>query len=313
MSSANPPAGAGASDDAAAGSERTLAPGVDQLALEAPTLPPYTTTWTTLIRSGTRALLIDPGFGTADDAGRLLAWARARGARDIDRILLTHGHRDHVAGLPALLDLLPSVSVLGHPAEAPRLPSSVALVPLTDGRRLVLGGALLTVHHTPGHAPGHLVFGVTPAAEPSDAPGRTGVVAGDLLVGRNAPWIGVPDGDVDAYLGSVERIRALSPAWLATSHGAAPDDPDSALAGAAAHRRARLDAVAAALDRPRTLNELVDAVYGTPDETARPRLRASMLAQLRSLMRARRAWHVGSDEEGPFSRTPGGREASDAD
>jgi glyoxylase-like metal-dependent hydrolase (beta-lactamase superfamily II) len=278
---------------------------VHQLALSARTLPPFGVTWVTLVRSGARGLLIDPGFADADDADRLIAWARALGVTALDRVAITHGHHDHVAGLPALLQRLDDATVHAHPAEAASLPAGARWTPLGDGRLLVVGGATVRALHTPGHAHGHLAFEVAPAADPHDHPGPSGLVAGDLLVGGRAPWIGLPDGDVDAYLDSVARMRARRPAWLAPAHGDPPDDPAAALADAATHRRARLEATLAALDRPRTLAELVERVYGPVGEDAWRLLRAALLANLASLLRARRVAHVGEGEEGPYARMPG--------
>jgi len=84
--------------------ERRVAPGVHQLALPSRTLPPFDATWVTLLVADGRAALIDPGFADPGDADVLVAWARERGARDLDRVFLTHTHGDHVAGLPALLE-----------------------------------------------------------------------------------------------------------------------------------------------------------------------------------------------------------------
>lgn len=294
------------SDDvAAAGARRTVAPGVDQLAVRSPTLPPFATTWLTLVRSGARGLLIDPGFVDPDDVRDVLHWARSRGASDVDRILLTHTHRDHVAGLEPLARALGDVPVHVHPAERAHLPASVRSVPLADGRVLVIGGATLRAHHTPGHAPGHLVFEIAPADDPHAEVGPPGVVAGDLLTGRGAPWIGLPDGDVDAYLDSVAKVRSLRPAWIATAHGARPDDPDAALADAAEHRTARREATWKVLSQARSLDAIREAVYGPAPESMTARLRAATLANLLSLMRARRVVHLGDDEHGPYLRAPG--------
>ena len=293
--------------------ERRIAPGVHQLALPSRTLPPFDATWVTLLVADGRAALVDPGFTDPRDADVLVAWARERGARDLDRVLLTHTHGDHVAGLPALLERLGPAPVHVHPAEADRVPGDADVRPLGDGRRLMLGGAVVHALHTPGHAPGHLAFELS---WPADASGRTqpsGVVAGDLLTGEGSSWIGLPEGDVAAYLDSLARIRSRGPAWLAVAHGGAIGDPAGALDAARDRRLRREATIMAALDAPLRTDELMIRVYGElredpPDVAGREMrrlVRDALLAQLVKLMREMRVMHLGDDAEGPWARRHG--------
>lgn len=115
-----------------------------------------------------RAALIDPG----GEAGRLRAEVEARGLT-LEKLLLTHGHLDHVGAAAALRDLL-GLPILGPgredafwlealPEQA-RLfgfPPSPAFEPdrwLEDGDTVSVGSLLLRVVHCPGHTPGHVVF-----------------------------------------------------------------------------------------------------------------------------------------------------------
>ncbi len=284
--------------------ERRLASGLWQRALASDTLPPFDATWSGLITFGGRGLLIDPGFRDPSDADVLLAWAAARGATDVDRVALTHTHPDHVAGLPALLERLGAVPVHVHPAEIDRLPSGVRGVATGDDRVLPLAGRRVRALHTPGHAPGHLTFAVETDA-PEEADANDALFVGDLLTGRGGAWVGLPYGDVDAYLASLARIRARAPARLGPAHGDAIDDPAAALDAAAAHRRDRLEGIVAALATPRTLDELQRELYGEVPPDAERFVRGALLASLASLLRARRIAHVGTDEAGPYQAMPG--------
>jgi len=310
--------------------ERRIAPGVHQLALPSRTLPPFTDTWITLLVVNGRAVLVDPGFADPGDAEVLVAWARRHGARDLDRVLLTHTHGDHVEGLPALLEQLGPVPVHVHPAEAGRVPGEGDVRPLGDGRRLMLGGAVVQAIHTPGHAPGHLAYELS---WPTDPGGRTrpaGVVAGDLLTGLGSSWIGLPEGDVAAYLDSLARVRSRSPSWLAVAHGEPIVDPVAALDAARDHRLRREAAIVAALSEPLGTEALATRVYGElhgdptgeaardpdSDRDDEPRrgartlvrdalVRDALLAQLVKLMREMRVVHLGDDDEGPWVRRDG--------
>lgn len=115
-----------------------------------------------------RAALIDPG----GDDERLLAAVAERGLT-LERLLLTHGHMDHVGAAGRLADRL------GIPIEGPHredafllaaLPQQCRMfgfppvLPFTPGRWLADGDAVrvgeetMTVLHCPGHTPGHVVF-----------------------------------------------------------------------------------------------------------------------------------------------------------
>lgn len=85
-------------------------------------------------------LLVDPGW----EPDRLARQAEALGVR-VTRVLATHGHPDHVQGVPRLKQLT-GAEVLAH--ESADHPFDV---PLRDGQRLRAGELELEVHHTPGH------------------------------------------------------------------------------------------------------------------------------------------------------------------
>ncbi len=114
------------------------------------------------------AALIDPG----GDVDRLLAAIDQAGVR-LEKLLLTHGHLDHVGGALELARGL-GLPILGpHPADAfwldalPRqaemfgFPPAAAFAPdrwLEHGDHVELGETRLDVLHCPGHTPGHVVF-----------------------------------------------------------------------------------------------------------------------------------------------------------
>lgn len=114
------------------------------------------------------AALIDPG----GDVDRLLAAVDQAGVR-LEKLLLTHGHLDHVGGALELARGL-GLPILGpHAADAfwldalPRqaemfgFPPAASFAPdrwLEHGDHVELGETRLDVLHCPGHTPGHIVF-----------------------------------------------------------------------------------------------------------------------------------------------------------
>jgi glyoxylase-like metal-dependent hydrolase (beta-lactamase superfamily II) len=79
------------------------------------------------------------------------------GGRAVKAIICTHAHDDHVRVAPALRERT-GAPILLHPDDRPlwELTHTDDLwdADLTDGQSIKIGGAALTVIHTPGHAPG---------------------------------------------------------------------------------------------------------------------------------------------------------------
>ena len=82
---------------------------------------------------------------------------RVVGGRAVKAIVCTHAHDDHVRVAPALREAT-RAPILLHPDDRPLWELTHGDVepdgPLSDGKRLVVGETVLTVLHTPGHAPG---------------------------------------------------------------------------------------------------------------------------------------------------------------
>jgi glyoxylase-like metal-dependent hydrolase (beta-lactamase superfamily II)/8-oxo-dGTP pyrophosphatase MutT (NUDIX family) len=237
-------------------------PGVWALPVRTRTLPPASCTnvW---MPGGERFVVVDPGSDEPDELDKLLRIIKRRidTGVPVDAVVLTHHHRDHVAGAAAIASAL-SVPILAHEQtlrRLPALPTQVAKRVLADGASIDLGGVSLTAVHTPGHAPGHLAF---------FEPQRRVLIAGDLVSGLSTILVGLDGGDLDAYLDSLRRVVALAPKLVLPSHG--PPLPGGSLAATIAHREAREARIAAALRAtPRPLAEIADEAYAdTPQAPA---------------------------------------------
>lgn len=151
-----------------------------------------------------RAALIDPG----GEAERLLAEVAQRGLT-LEKILLTHGHLDHVGAAVELRDALgipivgPARSeqfwldLLPQQAELFGFPPAVAFTPdqwLEDGDAVEVGAIRFAVLHCPGHTPGHVVF-YQPEAQLA--------FVGDVLFKGSIGRTDFPRGDHAALLAAI--------------------------------------------------------------------------------------------------------------
>lgn len=150
-----------------------------------------------------RGILVDPG----GEPARILRMVQRAGVA-IEAIWLTHGHLDHIGAIAALRREW-KVQVLLHPLDLPlykRAAQQAAFYGLTfeqpadpdaglhDGQVLAVGSHRFTVRHTPGHAPGHVVF-----------QGEKVMIGGDLLFAGSIGRTDLPLSDPDA----MERSLAL--------------------------------------------------------------------------------------------------------
>lgn len=230
-------------------------PGVWLVPQKSATLPPASHTNAYLL-GARRFLIVDPGSDDPEELALLVDTVQRR-RRDGDRveaIVLTHHHRDHVAGSPALADML-RLPIRAHPETASRLTHLDAELSsnLRDGDELDLEGMTAIVRHTPGHAAGHIALQV---------PEYRFTLCGDLISGVSTIVIDPDDGDMTQYLKSLSRLAALEPGQLFPAHG--PPQPAGALRAAVEHRLSREAQIKAAREAGSTsVDELVHAVYGS--------------------------------------------------
>lgn len=132
--------------------------------------------------------------------------------QDLKRVIVTHGHGDHINGLPEILGETQS-QVFAHEADAEMIEKLFPLAGrLKDGEVIDLLGGLQVVH-TPGHSPGSVCF---------YSPSRKVLFPGDLILNRGEFSGPIPRYTQDlalAHRSIRERVVPLDFEMLCVSHG----------------------------------------------------------------------------------------------
>ena len=221
------------------------------------------------------AVLVDAGVGDPRHLAAIEAELARHSAR-LARVLVTHGHADHASGAPALRAAYPGIRL--QKFRWPRLDGSglISWEPLADGEEIPVGNRILSVIHTPGHSPDHVVFW--------DPLSRT-AFTGDLVVSGGSVMIHTSrGGHLAQYMASLERVLGLGAVRLLPGHGKAIDDAESVLRGYLDHRRMRerqvIEALAAGLA---TVPAIANSIYDGLNPALMPAARENVQAHLEKL------------------------------
>ena len=204
-----------------------LAPNANMMTLDG------TNTWVLREPAGRRSVVIDPG---PPDEAHLAAVAEVAG--EVGVVLLTHHHLDHSE---AAKDF---ASRMGCGVRALDPAYRLGGEGLHDGDVVEVDGLEVRVVGTPGHSADSLSFLL---------PAERVVLTGDTVLGRGTTVVAHPDGQLGAYLDSLDRLHALADRHeverIWPGHGPVIDDALAALDYYIAHRHERLDQVRAALEQ----------------------------------------------------------------
>jgi len=250
----------------------------------------FTGTGTYIVgRAGTGAgvAVIDPG--PLDDT-HLAALLTAVAGRPVSHVLVTHTHRDHAplarpfaeaVGAPILAAQPPTRTI--HASGTPDEDEDQTFAPdlvLRGGEAIEGDGWTLEALATPGHASNHMAFILRE---------ENALFCGDHVMGWSTTVVAPPDGDMTAYLDSLDRVIARDFATLWPTHGAPITEPGPFLAAYKAHRLAREAQIIARMEGgERRISEIVPNLYAAVDPRLWPAASLSVWAHLIALRAAGR-------------------------
>ena len=238
----------------------------------APNASPYTFTGTQtyLVGAGDAVAVIDPGpagTGVAGHAdthgeGHVAAILAALGSARLAAILCTHTHRDH-SPAAAELKVLTGAPIIGCAPlamedDGPR--ADTAFDPdyapdrvLVDDERLTGPDWTIAAVATPGHTSNHLCYALVESGA---------LFTGDHVMAWSTSVVSPPDGDMAAYMASLQKLYERADTVYYPAHGPAVTKPQQLVRGMLGHRRSREAQIVRLLAaHPQTIPDMVGAMY----------------------------------------------------
>ena len=257
-----------------------LEPGVARVLAHNPSAFTYYGTQTYLI--GTHEVAItDPG---PDLPEHLDALEEAIGGRKVTAIMCTHTHRDHSpaarplserTGAPIIGCAPLALETVGPRADAAfdgdYMPERV----LQDGDALQVDGEPLIAVATPGHTSNHLCYAY-----------RGALFSGDHVMGWSTTVVVPPDGDMAAYMASLDKLRKRDDRVYYPAHGPAVTNPQQYVRHLVGHRMQREKQILNLVrQQPRSIPDIVANAYPGLDPRLIAAAGGSVFAHLLDLER----------------------------
>jgi glyoxylase-like metal-dependent hydrolase (beta-lactamase superfamily II) len=261
-------------------------PGVRRILCNNPSPFTFKGTMSYIVGRG-RVAVIDPG---PDDAAHGAALLDAVRGETVTHIFVTHTHRDHSPGVPALKRATGAhvlaegphrVSRPLHVGDGPRLDASndTDFKPdraLADGELVQGEGWTIEAVTTPGHTANHMAFAFKEANV---------LFSGDHVMAWSTPIVAPPDGSMGDYMASLQKLAKRGEPMYFPGHGPAVRNAPRFVAAYILHRKAREASIVNRLSSGETdIPALVEAIYSNLDPRLTKAAGMSVLAHLEELV-----------------------------
>ena len=265
------------------GESEQIAPGVRRVIAENPS--PFTLygTGTYILGTGNVAV-IDPGPA---DPAHIRAIMQAVEGETISHILVTHTHMDHSPGCALLKQQTDAPTYAYGPHGAGKLEEGVPVeeggdmdfVPderVVDGQVIEGGDWSVECVYTPGHTSNHMCFALREAKT---------LFTGDHVMGWSTSIISPPDGDMAAYMASLDLLLERDDEFYWPTHGPVIDDPKTHVRAFIEHRREREAQILNCIDDGvGQIGEMVPLMYKDTPEFMYPAAARSVYAAIEYLV-----------------------------
>jgi glyoxylase-like metal-dependent hydrolase (beta-lactamase superfamily II) len=261
-------------------------PGVRRLLCNNPSPFTFKGTVSYIIGRG-KVAIIDPGPDNPEHCAALLDAVRGE---TVTHIFVTHTHRDHSPGVPAI-KAATGATVLAegphraaralHVGDGPRLDASndTDFKPdraLADGEVVRGDGWTIEAITTPGHTANHMAYAFREANV---------VLSGDHVMAWSTPVVSPPDGSMGDYMASLQKLAKRSEPIYFPGHGPAVRSAPRFVAAYILHRKAREASILNQLAKGETdIPSVVGAIYANLDPRLVKAAGMSVLAHLEDLV-----------------------------
>ena len=257
-----------------------LEPGIARVLAHNPSAFTYYGTQTYLL--GEREVsVVDPGPDLPEHVDAIV---EAIGGRKVIAIMCTHTHRDHSPAARPLADRIGAAIIgcapLALETVGPRADAAFDgdYAPdrlLADGEGIEVDGHQVTAVATPGHTSNHLCYAY-----------RGALISGDHVMGWSTTVVVPPDGDMAAYMASLEKLRQRDDRVYYPAHGPAVTKPQQYVRHLVGHRMQREKQILGLVrDNRETIGDIVANAYPGLDPRLVPAAGGSVLAHLVDLER----------------------------